>query len=260
MLDRVSQWDPAQYERFKDERSAPFFDLLGLVAPEPGMRVVDLGCGTGELTRVLHDHLGAAETLGIDSADTMLAKSAAFACAGLRFARARIEDFEPAAPVDLVFSNAALQWVDDHPALVANMTSWLAPRGRLAVQIPANDHHASHLAAIDVAREQPFLDALGGWSRVFPNLEIEAYARLLDRLGFARPHVRAQVYLHRLASRDDVAEWVKGTLLTAYRERLPEPLREPFEARYREVLRARLPDERPFVFPFRRILFHAQRA
>src|SRR5207237_2828632 len=86
-------WDPAQYERFRDERSRPFFDLLAMVRPRPGMRVADLGCGTGELTQHLHNALQAQETVGIDSSETMLARSWEFAGDGLRFAQEDIEGF-----------------------------------------------------------------------------------------------------------------------------------------------------------------------
>ena len=77
-------WNPSQYDRYKDERAQPFRDLLALVEPHPDMGVVDLGCGTGELTSVLHDTLQAAATLGVDSSDAMLGKSAAFACRACR--------------------------------------------------------------------------------------------------------------------------------------------------------------------------------
>ena len=80
-------WNPVQYERFRDERSQPFFDLMALVRPQAEMHVVDLGCGTGELTRELHRHLGAEETVGIDNAPGMLAKSNTFVEPGLRFER-----------------------------------------------------------------------------------------------------------------------------------------------------------------------------
>src|SRR5262249_57814005 len=93
-------WNPAQYERFAAERRRPFDDLLALVRPRPGMRVVDLGCGTGELTRALHDHLGARDTLGVDRSPAMLAKSAAFVVPGLRFEQGDIADFGGARPWD----------------------------------------------------------------------------------------------------------------------------------------------------------------
>src|SRR5262249_34136585 len=148
-----------------DERSRPFFDLLALVEPAPAMRVVDLGCGTGELTREMHRRLGAAETLGIDSSPAMLAKAAAFAGDGLRFERADIAGFDAPAGFDLVFSNAALQWLPDHEALFARLARLVRPGGRLAAQMPANFDHASHQAADEVAREAPFRDALGGRRR-----------------------------------------------------------------------------------------------
>src|SRR5262245_23022392 len=106
-------WNPAQYGRFRDERSQPFFDALGFVKPKPGMRVVDLGCGTGELTRALHLRLSAKETLGLDSSPAMLEKSRNFTTDGLRFEQRDILAFvdDPQGPWDLVFSNAALHWV-----------------------------------------------------------------------------------------------------------------------------------------------------
>ncbi|UJR81681.1 methyltransferase domain-containing protein [Sandaracinus amylolyticus] len=256
----TSEWRPDLYARFARERAQPFHDLLALVHPRPAMRAVDLGCGTGELTRVVHDTLAASTTRGIDSSETMLAKSAAYLAPGLSFARAPIEAFTPDAPLDLVFSNAALHWVDDHPALLARLASFLAPGGQLVVQVPANERHLSHTAAAEVATEPPFRAALAGWTRISPVLEISEYARALHALGLVDVHVRRQVYPHVLDTRDAVADWTRSTLLTAYLTRLPRELHAPFEARYRELLRARLPDERPFFFPFERILFRAVRS
>jgi trans-aconitate 2-methyltransferase len=263
----TSAWNPAQYERFKDERSRPFFDLLALLSagtqpdtfPALSPRVVDLGCGTGELTRELHRRVRAAETLGIDSSAEMLAKSAAFAGDGLRFERRDIADFADAAGFDVVFSNAALQWLPDHAQLFARVASLVRPGGQLAVQMPANHDHVSHITAHDVAREDPFRAALGGHERVSPVLAPETYAEMLHRLGFAEQHVRLQVYAHTLASRDEVIEWVRGTMLTDYQKRLPPELFVRFVARYRELLSTRLADERPFLFPFKRILLWGRR-
>jgi trans-aconitate 2-methyltransferase len=252
-------WNPTQYERFRDERSQPFFDLLALVQPEPGMRVVDLGCGTGELTAEMHRRLQAVETLGVDSSAAMLGKSTAVAGNGLRFECGDIGAFTAAQAYDLVFSNATLHWLPDHPALLQRLTAAVAADGQLAVQVPANHDHPSHAMAHEVARQAPFRDALGGYARSKPVLEPEEYALLLHGLGYREQHVRLQVYGHQLASRDEVIEWVKGTLLNDYQRRLPAELWPRFLERYREHLFAQLDDVRPYFYPFKRILFWARR-
>ena len=248
-------WNPTRYERFRRERAQPFFDLLDLVQPRPGMRVVDLGCGTGELTRELHQRLAAQETTGIDSSPAMLAKSAAFAGDDLQFVQGDIADFAAIENFDLVFSNAALQWVPDHEALLTRLTAALTDTGQLTVQVPANADHPSHLTAFAVAAEPPFREALDGYERHWPVLAPEAYATLLHRLGFRQQHVRLQVYAHELESRESVLEWVRGTLLTDYERRLPAELWPLFLERYRERLLPQLDDTRPYLYPFKRILF-----
>ena len=252
------RWNPEQYERFRDERSQPFFDLMALVAARPAMRVVDLGCGTGELTRVLHERLGAAETLGLDSSAAMLAKSEGFADGGLRFERRDIAEFADEGAYDLVFSNAALHWLQDHESLLARLTKALRPGGQLAVQVPANDDHPTHVVAAELARRSPFREAMQGYERRWPVLKPEAYAALLHRLGYARQHVRLQVYGHLLDARGGVIEWVKGTLLTDYEKRMQAALFAEFMQSYRERLFERLEDARPYFYPFKRILFWAQ--
>ena len=256
---KADTWDPAQYEQFERERSAPFFDLLALVEPCPGGRVADLGCGTGELTKVLHERTGAGSTIGLDSSPAMLERSAPHASEGVTFELGDIARWTPPAPVDIVFSNAALHWIDDHGELFARLTAQVSPGGQLAVQVPANHDHASHLVAERVAAEAPFREALGGYVRRSPVLAPERYAELLHRLGYTSQHVRMQVYLHVLPDAGAVVEWVKGTLLTDYRRRLPENVYEEFVARYRALLAAELPDARPFPFTFKRVLLWGRR-
>jgi trans-aconitate 2-methyltransferase len=246
-------WDPAQYERFRDERSHPFFDLVALVRPRPGMRVVDLGCGTGELTRLLHGRLEARETVGLDSSEAMLEQARPRAGGGLRFEQGDVAAWD-GRDFDLVFSNAALHWVEDHDELFTRLRRALTPGGQIAVQVPANHEHPSQTVAVAVAREEPFRQAFRGWTRVSPVQPPAAYAEVLERLGFAEQHVRLQVYGHRLESRDEVVEWLRGTTLTDYQRRLEPALWDAFLARYRERLMPRLPERRPYFFTFQRIL------
>jgi trans-aconitate 2-methyltransferase len=254
-------WKPDQYHRFRDERSRPFHDLLALVQSRPGGlgRVIDLGCGTGELTRTLHESTGAHETVGVDSSAAMLEKAGSETRPGLRFVQGDIGKLGDAesGPFDLVFSNAALQWVPDHAFLLPRLRALLAPGGQLAAQVPANHDHPSHVVAHEIAREAPFAEALKGYVRSKPVLEPEAYATLLERLGFARQEVVLRIYGHHLASREEVIEWVKGTLLTDYERRLTPDLWRRFLDRYRERLLPRLDDTRPFFYPFKRTLFWA---
>jgi trans-aconitate 2-methyltransferase len=260
-------WDPRQYDKFQHEREQPFFDLLALVRPKAGMRVVDLGCGTGTLTRTLHQQLGARETLGIDRSASMLAGTRdAEQPPGLRFEVGEIEAFAarasqaPGEAYDLVFSNAALHWVDDHDALLGRLAGALAPGGQIAFQVPANHDHPSHLVADELTEVEPFRSVLGGWHRPLTVLAPEAYARLLYRYGFPDPKVQLIVYPHVLASRDEVVEWVKGTLLTEYKRHLPGEVYDRFVDEYRSRLLARLDEARPFFYPFKRILCWGQRA
>jgi len=240
-------WSPDQYEKFKAERAQPFHDLAALIERRPRMRVVDLGCGTGELTRALHEQLQADETLGVDSSETMLAKAPS--APGLRFERATIESFDRSG-FDLIFSNAALHWIEDHERLFARLASSLAPHGQLAVQMPYNHDHPSQTIAATLAEE------LGVEPRRPPLLPPERYAALLHRLGFVRQHVRLQVYAHVLPSARDVAEWTKGSTLTEYQRKLGDRY-DAFVAEYTERLVRALGDERPHFFPFKRLLLWA---
>ena len=263
-------WNPRQYDKFAREREQPFFDLLALVQPRPHMRVVDLGCGTGAPTRVMHERLGARETVGIDRSASMLAGTRAAALPlGLRFEVGTIEDviaddgarrLQPSGGWDLIFSNAALHWVDGHEGLIAQLAAGLAPGGQLAFQVPAQHDMLTHRLAEELAVSEPFASAFGAWRRSQPVLTPDAYARLLYRAGFPAPNVRLIVYPHVLASREDVVEWVKGTMLTDYQRHLPTELFEQFVAEYRRRLLAQLDDSRPFFYPYKRILCWGQRA
>ncbi len=255
-------WDPDQYSRFRDERAAPFFDLLALVRPVPNGLVADLGCGTGELTVAAHDRLGARRTLGVDSSPAMLARAAQLGSEGVAFAEGDIADFSSAEGLDVLISNAALHWVSDHPAVLARWTAALGAAGQLAVQVPANADHPAHLLASELAEEEPFCSALGGAPPPDPVrrvLKPEEYASILDELGFTEQHVRLQVYGHRLASTVEVAEWVRGTSLTRYSSRLPDELFDEYLDRYRSRLIQTLGRREPYFYPFKRVLFWAGR-
>lgn len=253
-----SEWDPKQYQKFRAERSQPFYDLLDMVEEQLGMKVVDLGCGTGELTWVLHTRLEAAETLGLDNSETMLGKGVAAEIAGLEFTLGSIQDFD-IPDAHLLFANASLQWVPDHVSLFAHLTQLLSPGGQIAVQVPCNDDHPAYMAAAELAQLEPFRTALGGYVRKTAVLPPEDYAILLRELGYIESDVFVKVYVHSLPNRDAVAEWVKGSLLTAYKKRMDPATYETFEHAYRGKLRKVLSDNEPFLFSFKRIFMWGRR-
>ncbi|MGE5245605.1 MAG: DNA polymerase IV [Betaproteobacteria bacterium] len=250
----LDNWDPAQYEKFQREREQPALDLVALVQPAADMRVVDLGCGTGRVTKQLHERLRARETLGIDRSARMLEAAGADLPPGLRFEQGTIEAFDAESAFDVVFSNAALHWVTDHEHLIARLARALRPDGQLAFQVPYSHDHPSHQVAEELTGEEPFLAAFSGWHRPQPVLPPETYARLLFANGFAEPRVQLVVYPHVLAGPEAVVEWMQGTLLTEYDRHLPPGVFPSFVEAYRRRLLERIEPSRPFFFPFKRIL------
>jgi trans-aconitate 2-methyltransferase len=253
----AADWDPGQYERFKAQRAQPFWDLVGLIEPGIGS-AVDLGCGTGELTAALADRLGVGRMLGVDNSPNMLESARPHANDRVRFESGDIATWSAPADHDLVFANAAMHWVPDHPAVLARWIAALRPAGQLAVQVPANSDHESHRASVAVARREPFLSAMDGDPPADPVevnvLAPERYSEVLVGLGVREPHVRLQVYPHEMPSSPSVVEWTKGTSLTRFFKRLPDDLHEPFVDAYRDELIRRIGDHEPYLFTFKRIL------
>jgi trans-aconitate 2-methyltransferase len=217
---------------------------------------VDLGCGTGELTRRLAGCLPGSDVLGLDSSPQMLEQAQTLARPALRFELGN--QAELGGNWDLILSNAALQWSEDHEQLIPFLFNRLAPDGQIAVQMPSNHNSRPHLTILEVARKEPFASALNGWTRQSPVLPIEAYAELLFREGAQEIVVFEKVYPHVLENADAVVEWISGTALVPYFERL-DSLKDDFVEVIRQELRALLPGE-PVFYPFRRTFFSARKA
>jgi trans-aconitate 2-methyltransferase len=247
-------WNPDAYHKFQQERAAPFTDLLALVTVRPGLNVVDLGCGTGELTRKLADHLPDSRVVGIDNSPQMLDRAAQYARPGLTFELASIEDLS--GNYDLIFTHAAIHWVPDHPTLIPRLLSHLTPGGQLAVQIPSNHGHLTHRLITQLASTDPYRTALNGWTRTSAVLPIDDYANILFQNGGTHITVFEKVYPHILENADALADWTSGTALVPYFERLPEDFRDSFMHEYRARLRAAYPTT-PVFYGFRRTLFSA---
>ncbi len=259
------EWDPDTYAKFAALRARPLWDLAELIdTAGPIETMVDLGCGSGELTVALADRLDVSDAVGIDSSPNMLEAAAPLARAGRRFEAGDIAHWAGPRPVDLIVANASLQWVSSHRDVLGRWISQLAPGGQLAVQVPANHDHPSHTCSVAVASREPFISAMGGTPPADPVavyvLRPEHYAELLHDLGIADPHVRLQVYPQLMESTAAVVEWTSGTSLTRFFRALPDDLHEPFVDTYRAELLAAVGDRRPYFYGFKRILMAGRRS
>ncbi|MCE9670683.1 methyltransferase domain-containing protein [Myxococcus stipitatus] len=205
-------WDPTQYSLFRDERKRPFFELLARVEAAPPAHVADLGCGTGDLTRVLVERWPEARVYGVDASVAMVeAARRRPVPPTLRFEVGDLAAWEPPAPLDVLVSNAALHWLTDHEALMERLARKLSARGVLAFQVPANFDAPSH-RLVDEVRELPrFAPALASLrkGRAAP---LATYESWLAALGFS-VDAWDTTYLHLLPGEDAVLQWLSGTTL-----------------------------------------------
>ncbi len=255
----ATAWDPGQYLRFADERLRPALDLLAQVPLESPPRVVDLGCGAGNVTTILKRRFPAAEVIGVDGSAAMLEKARA-AAPDCRFVQADMAAWEPDAPASLIYSNAALHWLGGHDRLFPRLLSLLAQGGVLAVQMPAMHDSPMRRLQLQVAQSGPWAEALRGHVSARDILSAGEYWDML------RPHATAldmweTVYMHALSGDDAVVEWAAGSSLRPFLEPLGPELRTAFRQAYAAALRPhyRRRADGTTLFPFRRLFMVARR-
>ena len=243
-------WDPAVYRRFGTERSRPFLDLVRQIGAENPRAVTDLGCGPGDLTRTLATRWPDARVIGVDSSAEMIAKAAA-GPGPAEFRLGDIAGWHPEPDTDVVVTNAALQWVPGHPAMLARWAAELPAGAWLAVQVPGNFDSPGHRAARELSpvelRADPVLDAAG-------------YAELLTGAG-ATVDAWETTYLHLLptGAEHPVLRWMEGTALRPVRAALDDAGWAGFRAAFAERIIAEYPERHGLVaFPFRRIFVVAR--
>lgn len=234
-------WDPGRYLAFADERARPFVDLLSRVRAEEPRRVVDLGCGPGNLTALLTERWPGADVLGLDSSPEMIARAAERSGPRLRFRVLDLREWAPDEPVDVLVSNATLQWVPDHLALLPSLVGHVAPGGWCAFQVPGNFDEPSHVLLRELAGRPPYASHLDGVARPSSH-DPAVYLDALARLGCA-VDAWETTYLHVLdpADPDPVFTWISGTGARPVLQALPDALRARFEDEYRAALRAAYP-------------------
>lgn len=255
-------WDPAQYLKYADERARPFGELLARVQASEPRRVVDLGCGLGNLTATLASRWPTATIEGVDSSSEMIEQArssvgeATDSAPRLSFRLGRIQEWSPGEPVDVLVSNAALQWVPDHLARLAALVSHVAHDGWFAFQVPGNFREPGHVILRDLAADPRW----GVAGRVaFPSAhEPMDYVDALARTG-CTVDAWETTYLHVLGGPDPVFEWISGAGARSVLSALDGGRRAEFAAILRERLRAAYP-RRPYgtVLAFRRIFIVAR--
>ena len=251
-------WDPAIYLEFADERARPFGDLLVQVLADAPDRVVDLGCGPGQLTASLADRWPLADILGVDSSAEMIARAQAYAHHHLEFVVQDLRAWRPDAPVDVIVSNATLQWVPEHRRLLPALLAALAPGGWLAFQVPGNFDEPSHQLLHELADEPRFAAFTAGRERP---TACDAATYLADLAGLGCVvNAWETTYLHVLTGPDPVFRWISGTGARPVLQALPEDRREEFVSEYKRRLADAYP-EQPYgtLLPFRRVFVVAHR-
>jgi len=246
------RWDPEQYVRFADERNRAYFDLTARIEAAAPRHVVDLGCGPGTLTGTLAARWPQAFIEGIDSSPEMIA--AAQHVGGVAFSVGDIAQWQPADDVDVIVSNAALQWVPEHPQALARWSAALPSGGWLAVQVPGNFDSPSHASMHELVESPRWAPQLREVMRLGDFVgPPESYAAVLLEAGL-RADVWETTYLHVLQGQDPVLEWLRGTGLRPLLAELSPADAEEFSAELSEVLRRAYPrGPHGTVFPFRRI-------
>ncbi|MGE5545406.1 MAG: methyltransferase domain-containing protein [Solirubrobacterales bacterium] len=250
-------WDPTVYTAFAQPRLRPALDLLGRIDAAAPARVADIGCGTGNVTRLLAERWPVAAVTGVDSSAEMLAEATD---ARITWVRADAGTWCPEAPLDVLFSNAALHWLDDHVALFPRLLGMLAPGGTLAVQMPRNHGAPSHTCMVAAAEAGPWAERLAPILRPSPVAEPSFYYDVLAPRA-ARLEIWETEYLQVLDGDDPVVRWTTGTALKPLLDALDQPWRAEFLADYTARIRASYPQraDGKTLFPFRRLFIVAGR-
>jgi trans-aconitate 2-methyltransferase len=253
-------WDPGLYMKFADERTRAAGDLLARVALDRPRLVYDLGCGPGNSSELLARRYPGAEVIGVDTSEAMLAH-ARIRAPQARFVQQDIAAWSPNAPPDLIFANAALQFVAEHDHLFPRLMRALAPGGVLAVQMPQTASESSHALMRMVAAEGPWSSRLVPVAKTRPLIAApEDYYEWLTPFA-ARVDLWMTTYVHAFTGPSGIADWFAGSALQPFLERLEDDERCAFLARYREGLAEAYPaqSDGKVLMPYPRLFVVAQK-
>jgi len=249
-------WDPQVYNQFKNVRYQPFFDLMDLISEKNLHNCLDVGCGTGEQTSLLSKRFENSFFLGIDSSEEMLSESKKFVTERLHFKLSTIEQFAASqSKWDLIFSNAALQWSDDHNKLFTQLISKINNDGQFAVQMPFQKENMLNKILLDMVSEQPFVDLLGAFRRESPLLEIDDYAKLMFHCGLNDLNIFLKVYPIIAKDEMELFNFISGSALIPYMEKLHPEDQQFLKAEFLKRIKKQF-QTFPAIYSFKRILLY----
>ena len=252
-------WNPEVYNQFKNIRFKPFFDLADLIADEKEMKAIDLGCGTGEQTAILTEKFPQATFIGIDSSPEMLEKSRSLENERLHFRQSTTEEILASDENwDLIFSNAALQWSDNHKDLFPKLISKLKTNGQLAIQMPYQPGNILNQILFEMANEEPFKTQLNNWNRPSAVLTIDEYAQILFDNGIEDLNLSQKVYPIIAEDHETLFNFISGSALIPYLERLDDGQQKAFSTEFKYRI-AKNFVKLPAIYSFKRILMYGRK-
>jgi trans-aconitate 2-methyltransferase len=256
----MSAWDAGLYLQFANERARPAADLISHIDLRNPAHIIDIGCGPGNSTQMLHERWPQAAVTGVDSSSEMLAKAQSLH-PEWKWIQADAATWRTEHSFDLVFSNAALHWVPDHAELFPRLLDFVAPGGVFAVQMPANFHAPAHRIMAEAAQEPLWREALQNASAGIGVESLPFYYDLLQPLAL-RLDLWETEYLHIMDGPEAILEWIRATGMRPYLQALPDDRqRKQFQDLCLERLRKSYPQRQSgkVLFPFRRIFVIAYR-
>ncbi|REC40284.1 methyltransferase domain-containing protein [Chryseobacterium sp. 5_R23647] len=252
-------WNPEVYNQFKNIRYQPFFDLMKLISSDSLKKAIDIGCGTGEQTHILSEKFEDAELLGIDSSAEMLSESNLYQNNRLNFKQKTVEElYNSEEKWDLIFSNAALQWSDNHKELFSKLLSLLSENGQFAVQMPVQSENILNQILFQLASEEPFKTQLQNWNRVSPVLSLDEYAKMMFDAGLKDLNISIKVYPIIADDAEKLFQFISGSALIPYLERLDEENKEKFIIEYKKRIAEKF-DRFPAIYSFKRMLLYGRK-
>jgi trans-aconitate 2-methyltransferase len=254
----MGDWNPAQYLKFKKERTQPSIDLISKIKLENPKSIIDIGCGPGNSTQVLYQRWPTAKIVGLDHSEEMI-KKAQKDFPNQKWILADVSRFETREKYDLIFSNATLQWIPNHDFLLPHLFNLINDQGALAVQVPANNESPLHQALLSTAHDKKWYCFTEGCEKLLNYRTPPYYYNLLSPIA-SHFDLWETTYYHVLPSQGELIEWYRSTGMRPFLERLPDDeTKKQFE---KDVLEGCRNDYKPqrdgrILYPFKRIFFVA---